>query len=346
MISLLVVNYRSAALALEAIRSARAATRDQLQVVVVDNSVDSAEADRLRAGADVLIAPAENLGYAGGINAGRPHCKGEVIVISNPDVVFAPSSLDELAHALAQPGVAVAGPALYWDDALTWILPPSELHTAGEKLDEALASRLQWWAHLRDRRRIAARLRFWSLTQTTEMRAVSGAVMAVRAADFDAVGGFDERFRLYFEENDFLRRVADRGKRIVYVPAARCRHLYNQSAGGENDHAAAVYAESELRYLTKWHGAQIAQMVKALERPRKPTAAARAEGPVTLPDGNLLVEASPLSSFDTAAGHFPRQASIDVPPEVRASYRSDVLYLRAIDRESRRVLTRWARYRS
>jgi N-acetylglucosaminyl-diphospho-decaprenol L-rhamnosyltransferase len=346
MISLLVVNYRSAPLALEAICSARAATRDPLQVVVVDNSVDSTEADRLRNSADILITPSENLGYAGGINAGRPHCRGEVIVISNPDVVFAPASLDELVHALAQPGVAVAGPALYWDDAHAWILPPSELHTAREALDRALASRMRWWAHLRDRRRIAARVRFWSLTQPTEMRALSGAVMAVRASDFDLVGGFDERFQLYFEENDFLRRVADRGKRIVYVPAARCRHLYNQSAGADSDRAAAVYAESELRYLSKWHGAEVARIVKALERPWKTIDAARAVGPVTLSDRDLLVEASPLSSFDTAAGHFPHQPSVDVPPEVLASYRSGVLYLRAIDRRSLRVITRWARYRS
>ena len=55
MLSLLVVNYRSAALAIDAIRSARAATTDELQVVVVDNSCDAAEADALRPHADVLL---------------------------------------------------------------------------------------------------------------------------------------------------------------------------------------------------------------------------------------------------------------------------------------------------
>ena len=61
MISLLVVNYRSAALAAEAIRSARAATAAGLHVVVVDNSCDDAEAERLRPHADVLLTPAHNL---------------------------------------------------------------------------------------------------------------------------------------------------------------------------------------------------------------------------------------------------------------------------------------------
>ena len=38
---------------------------------------------------------------------------------------------------------------------------------------------------------------------------LSGAVLAVRAADLDRAGGFDERFPLYFEETDFLRRIAE-----------------------------------------------------------------------------------------------------------------------------------------
>src|SRR6185369_4933442 len=97
MISLLVVNYRSAPLAIEAIRSARAAVSQPLQVVVVDNSD---EADALRPHADVVVASPANRGYAGGINDGRAHCRGEIIVAANPDVIFGAGSIDALADAL------------------------------------------------------------------------------------------------------------------------------------------------------------------------------------------------------------------------------------------------------
>jgi len=346
MISLLVVNYRSAGLAALAIRSARAATTSPLQVVVVDNSGDPGEADRLRAHADVLLTPSTNLGYAGGINAGRPHCSGDLIVISNPDVVFARTSIDELAGTMSRLSAAVAGPALYWDDAHSWMLPPSELQTAAEKFSEALATRSRFWARTRDRRRIAARIRFWSLSDPVETHAISGAVMAVRAADVDVIGGFDERFPLYFEENDFLRRVASHAKRIVYVPVARCRHLYNQSAGEVSDRAAVSYAESEMRYLAKWYGEDVARFLKRLELRKETPAHPRIEGPIAVPGGNILVEASPLPTFETAAGHFPAGPTVDVPPEVWSSYRSPVLYLRVIDRDTCRVLATYARYRS
>ncbi|HEV7921226.1 MAG TPA: glycosyltransferase [Thermoanaerobaculia bacterium] len=337
MISLLVVNYRSAALAAEAIRTARAACSTSLQVVVVDNSD---EADALRPHADVVIASKTNRGYAGGINDGRRLCTGEVIVACNPDVTFAAGAINALAAELAR-GAAVAGPALFWDDAHTWLLPPAELHTGREKLDEILAGRSPKWAAQRGRRRFRRRLAFWSATATRDVEALSGAVLAIRADAFDALGGFDERFALYFEETDFLRRAGEQRMRIAYVPAARCRHLYNQSAGQVASEAASRYAQSELRYLEKWNGPFLARLLKRLEKnvgtsfsPSGPA------GPSPhIPVEPVIIEASPLANFDTAAGHFASQPDLTLPPEVAETWRGGPLYLRAVTPDGEVVAT-------
>ena len=330
-ISLLVVNYRSASLAADAIRTARASSSQPLQVVVIDNSCDPEEAETFRDIADVVIASPRNLGYAGGINAGRRACDGDVIVVSNPDVRFGDDAIDRLAEVDA----AVTGPALFWDDAHQWMLPPADLQTRDEVIDRVIASRLRAWARRRDRRRFFARVAFWSLDRPTRVRALSGAVMAIRASAFDAAGGFDERFPLYFEENDFFRRV--RGD-VVYVPAARCRHLYNQSAAGSGE-AAAQYARSELLYLRKWGGSFAKRFEKrGSDSPVRPIV----EQP-EIRDDNVVIEASPLSTFETAAGHFGSAA--DVPDDIRNAYRGDILYLRAVDRDTGRVLRSWAKAR-
>jgi N-acetylglucosaminyl-diphospho-decaprenol L-rhamnosyltransferase len=339
MISLLIVNYRSAELAVEAIRTARAASSSELEVVVVDNSCDPRQADALRAHAGTLIVSATNRGYAGAINDGRRACRGDVLVVSNPDVKFGAGSIDALASAIGG-DVAVAGPALFWDDACSWHLPPSELHTAREKIAEVLASRSRAYDAMRDRRRIERRIAFWSAAGTSDVDAVSGAVMAISAAAFDDAGGFDERFALYFEENDFLRRVAERRKRIVHVPAARCRHIYNQSAA-QSDSAGALYAASEMKYLEKWSGPFVARLLKRLERSPLPFVAREAQS-----DGPFVIEASPLASFATAAGHFTSSRAIELPPEVWDSYRGDALYLRVIDRNSAAVVACEVRYKS
>ena len=293
MISLLIVNFRSAVLAAEAVRTARAGTSAPLQVVIVDNSCDPAEAEALRGVADALIVSQRNRGYAGGINDGRAACSGETIVISNPDVTFAPHALDLLAEPLG-PRTAVAGPALFWDDAHRWHLPPGDLLTAPQKLDQILASRSSQWREERDGRRIKQRIDFWSLRETTPVRMLSGAVLAVRAADFDP---FDERFLLYFEETDFLRSMAQRRKRIVYVPAARVRHIYNQSAAQIGDESALRYAESELKYLEKWNGPWLARTMKRLEKPLPAVIA------------NELASSSPLKIVDDTTPHPPSAPS-------------------------------------
>jgi GT2 family glycosyltransferase len=330
MISLLVVNYRSAPLAIDAIRSARAATTQSMQVVVVDNS-DEAEA--LRPYADVVVSSPANRGYAGGINDGRAHCRGDIVVAANPDVIFDAGSIDALAGALRH--AAVAGPALFWDDAHRWLLPPSDLHTAWQKIDEVLASRSRAWMLARDRRRFRARVAFWSLRETMEVPAISGAVMAFRA---DAPS-FDERFPLYFEETDFLRRV--RGD-VVYVPAARVRHLYNQSAGQVSDEAASRFAKSEMRYLEKWNGPFVARTLKSLERPPLAFDFEPVDGPVTVGGNDLVIEASPLANFATAAGCFDSNV-VDLPADVLSSWRGETIYLRAVERGSGRVAGTWAR---
>jgi GT2 family glycosyltransferase len=326
-ISLLVINYRTSALAADAIATARAASSRDLQVVVIDNSVDAAETDALRPFADVAIASPRNVGYAAGINAGRRLCDGDVIVVSNPDVRFGEQSIDRLLDANA----AVAGPALFWDDAHRWMLPPAELHTRSEVMDRVLASRSRAWARRRGRRRFLQRVAFWSLDRTVPVRALSGAVMAIRASAFDDAGGFDERFPLYFEENDFLRRVKGA---VVYVPSARCRHLYNQSAAGSSE-AASLYARSELLYLQKWGGA----FVKRFEGRLRSWSAPAVGG-----SGDVVLEASPLASFETAAGHFGSDVS-DISDEIWSTYRGDVLYLRAVDRQTGRVLRSWTKAR-
>ncbi|MBV8516572.1 MAG: glycosyltransferase family 2 protein [Acidobacteria bacterium] len=337
MISLLVVNYRSAVLAADAIRTARAASSSPLQVVVVDNSEDPAEAHALRGIADVLIVSSTNRGYAGGINDGRRACDGDTIVVTNPDVRFAPQSIDHLVAAL-DAKTAVAGPALFWDDAHEWRLPPGDLGTGWQKLDELLASRSRAWADVRDARRSRARIAFWSLADTTHVAMLSGAVLAIRASDFDAVGGFDERFRLYFEEADFLRRVAAHRKRIAYVPAARCRHLYNQSAGQERETAAARYAESQRKYLEKWNGPFAARALERFARPLPAHDAQPLDGALRLDRDGVVVEVSPLASFATAAGFFADSRHVVLPPDVRAALRDDELYLRVVARDTARVL--------
>jgi len=157
--------------------------------------------------------------------------------------------------------------------------------------------------------------------------------MAIQRSAFDQAGGFDERFPLYFEENDFLRRV--RGE-VRYVPSAVCRHLYNQSAGA-SPAAAALYAQSEVRYLEKWGG----NLVKRLERDLP--VEDEGSGPSADIAAEVVTEASPLANFETAAGWFGQASGVSM--DIWSAYRGDVLYMRTVERATGRILKSWAKAR-
>ena len=60
---------------------------------------------------------------------------------------------------------------------------------------------------------------------------VSGACMAIRRETLDAVGGFDDKYFLYFEEVDFCRRAARAGWTCWFVADARVVHFEGAATG-------------------------------------------------------------------------------------------------------------------
>jgi GT2 family glycosyltransferase len=67
---------------------------------------------------------------------------------------------------------------------------------------------------------------------------ISGACAVVSRRWFDAVGGFDEAFFLYKEEEDLFLRMRREGARVVYEPSVRVLH-HVSAAGARGDHLEA-----------------------------------------------------------------------------------------------------------
>lgn len=334
---LAVINYRSAALAAQAVSSARRASNTPLNVVLIDNSCDPMERSALDAsGADLVITAPSNIGYAGGINLALSRSSGQEIIVSNPDIEFFESSIDRLFLNLER-SFELAGPKFVWDREGKWILPPA--HVAGRRslVDEVLSSRSAMWERMSNARRLRSRVAFWTAEQPTRVRAISGAVMAFRRSLVEKVGGFDERFRLYFEEIDFQRRMDAQGAAIGYVPDAVCRHLYNQSAASTRV-AAQLFDESESAYHQKWGSGLIHRASRIWRGPgRRETFEDREPGTaIPLPEApaGFLAEASPLADFRSAAGSFPAPPGFVFPSDVWGSYKGSELFLRLVNLEN------------
>ena len=257
-----VVSYDTRVLTLAAVASARAATAGlDARVIVADNgSADGTVAAVRRAYPEVTVLEnPDNPGYGAAVNRAATTQRSAHLCAMNADVVLEPGSLRELRQFLSMNrSCALVGPALAYPDGTP---QPSakRFPTLGIALGEVLALHT-----LAPRNPWVRRLYYEDrdLTRATEVDTVSGSVMMLRGAAFEAVRGFDEGFRMYFEETDLCRRLRDQGHAVALCPAARAVHRHGASTRQTSVRQVEYYL-SYVRYFRKHHGRAAAAILRA-----------------------------------------------------------------------------------
>lgn len=210
-----------------------------------------------------------NVGFARGCNLAAAQALGDTLVFVNPDAVLNSDAVPRLSAALA----AVPPPALVGGDLRDGEGRP-ERGSRRERLTSWRAfvsvtglSRLERWAPgLRDFNRHADPMP----DRPVRVRCISGALFAMRKADFVAIGGLDEGYFVHVEDVDLCRRAELRGWPVVFAPGPHGVH-YRSSARVEPGFVAAHKARSMARYFQKFGGNPIersaARLVGALLSP-------------------------------------------------------------------------------
>lgn len=263
-LSLLIVNYNSWRLCVQAVRSfcAHAPSGLRFEIVVVDNASPQrdavAEADLERLLGEVpgkLIRHGENGGYSKGMNLAYAQASGRLVLVSNPDVIYQPGCVEALVrYQDAHDEAGAVAPVGYWDFGMDAILPPNILPTLGDLLALTMAEVSPFWARRYAAKRTKNALPVWLARAPLQLPMLSGCCFVMRRSTIDALGFFDDRFPLYYEDTDLSMRVRRAGKHIVQVPDAKIVHLYNRS--GQTNHATAMerYWQSRRLYYQKWYG--------------------------------------------------------------------------------------------
>jgi N-acetylglucosaminyl-diphospho-decaprenol L-rhamnosyltransferase len=221
--SIIIVLHNSAENLRECLQSIPAHT----EVVVVDNASDDDGVDisrRSHSALRVMKLP-HNVGFAAGCNAGASCSTGELLLFLNPDTVLEAGTLETLGATLAAEARAIAGPEIRdMRGGVRHVCRrrSSPLHELAELFP--LASRIAPRSFRRDRDPDDP-----VYEAGGDVAYVQGAALAISRDFFFELGGFDEAFFLYTEEEELCARAWAAGGRCRYEPRAAVRHAWGTS---------------------------------------------------------------------------------------------------------------------
>jgi GT2 family glycosyltransferase len=257
-----IVNYRTAAMTAECVRSVAGQLDGRHdRIVVVDNASGETELARLSAclGAVApehmitVIPLASNGGFSAGNNAGIRTCRARFYLLANSDTVFLPGAVSGLLEAASwYPDAGLVTPSLEDTDGTVQVscfrfpAPASELiHSAETGLVTRLLKRCD--------------VPLPPLPEPSHPEWTSFACVLVRDAVIDAIGVLDDGFFMYFEDVDYCHRARAAGFDIVNWPASRVIHLHGRSSGIDamtqaRERLPDYYYHSRARYYRKRYG--------------------------------------------------------------------------------------------
>jgi N-acetylglucosaminyl-diphospho-decaprenol L-rhamnosyltransferase len=250
-VTVIIVNFNTGRLARRCVETVAAELANvEWNGVVVDNaSTDDSRAHLKDIPHVRVIANERNVGFGAAVNQAAARCESNLLFLLNPDCELTPGAFGALVETLdAYSDCAIAAPRLLNADGSTQESARGE-PTAWTGLfgRHTLLTRFLPSSALA-RRNLRAQTIVDSGVESAPVDWVMGAAMLVRREAFEQVGGFDERYFLYWEDADLCRRLRERGWSTRFVPGAIVRHSGAGSARSDSAAATRAFHRSAYRY--------------------------------------------------------------------------------------------------
>jgi len=272
-VEVVIVNWNTGECLRACLASLAAGRRDMLQRLTV---VDNGSADHSAAELDTAALPLrvlrnrDNVGFAAGCNQGAAGATATYILFLNPDTRVFADALDRMVRFMDSPAateIGICGAQIVDGEGRPGIscarFPTLRiLFGKMTRLDRLLPGVFPGH-HL-------------SPAETDQSRVVDqviGAAFLVRRDLFEQLGGFDERYFLYFEEVDFALRAHQLGAESYFLKDARVFHAEGRSSSNRPDLRLYHSLRSRLlfanRHWPRWQCLALVALTLMIELPAR-----------------------------------------------------------------------------
>ena len=197
---------------------------------------------------DILINDGVT-GYGGNHNLNLARAESEYFVIMNTDMLLKPDTFASLVEYMEQDDtIGIVSPKIMNEDGSIQYLNkryPSVFDLFLRKFCP------KFLRSLFIKRMTEYEMRDTDYNLTQDVPLLSGSFMMCRTSVLKELGGFDERFFLYFEDYDLCRRYQKAGYRTVFYPNAEAVHFWERSAHKDYRYAL-MFINSARKYFSRW----------------------------------------------------------------------------------------------
>lgn len=256
-ISIVIVNYKVKEFIANLLVSIKKASKDYtIQIFVVDNNSEDGSVEYLRKNFPYIkvIDNKINLGFGKANNQAIKEASGTYTLIINPDTLVSEDTFSVfVSHMEKNAKCGAAGCKLLNPDGT--FAPESKRSVP--TVWSAICTVLGLHYIFPKSQIFAPRYLGWiDEDSISEVPVISGACMFWRTDLLKELGGFDERFFMYAEDDDLCFRTSKTAYRIDYVPKTSIIHYKGESATKGDLRHIRIFSKALYQFFEKHYGAK------------------------------------------------------------------------------------------
>lgn len=239
---------------LPSITRAVAASSLKVAFVLVDNGSPDLRAHELvkeHLPNATIILRDKNYGFGNSCNRAAQEIDAEFFFLLNPDTILVDDTIFDRLHAFMR------------ERPWTGIVAPRIHHLNGE-LQETHRRFPKWYMPIVQRTLLANTefgkkyadhflMRERVLRDRRLVDWVQGSAMFISSALYKELGGFDDRFWMYFEDIDLCRRTWEHHRPVYYFPDVILHHAYGKASATPGGYIKNLFTNKPLRaHIRSW----------------------------------------------------------------------------------------------